>query len=546
MTDLTGQVLCERYRIDAFLGRGGMADVYKAWDRERMVHLALKLLREDLAEDRIFLRRFEREAKVLETLQHPNIVRYFGLEHERLLAFMLMDFIDGSTLRAFLMERGERGLPMSDVLRIMRPVLAAMHYAHVRGIIHCDIKPANIMFDRGGRVYVTDFGIARLAEAATVTLVSAGTPAYMSPEQCRGSEELDGRTDLYALGIVLYEMLTGGERPFKGDTAHPTGTAAERIRWQHLNEVPPSPRTINPEVSPAAEAIVMRCLEKRSSDRFPTATALLSALEQAELHPQVVPAATEGAPATLARTLVEPSGVASLAAATAAAAVPAATVVQPTSPTGQPGLRVAPAAAAVPVAVPTPARPARARLAWLLVPVVVVLCLAAAAVTWAAAGWLMGNATRTPTATDVPATTPVPPTTATELPPTLPPSPAAVIDTLPKPTPTLTAAAAATRLPTDTLPPATSTRLATATTPSRTATRPAPTASSRPPTQPPPTDPPPTDPPPTDAPPPPPTDPPPPPPTDPPPPPPTDPPPPPPTDPPPPPPTATEPPPPPP
>lgn len=260
MERLVGQTLLNRYRVDAFLGRGGMAEVYKAWDRKRSVHVAIKLLNEDLAEDTVFLHRFAREARTIEILQHPHIVRFFGFEEVGRLAFMVMEYIDGSNLRTQL-KLLERPLTLPEALVIVEPVRSALHYAHQMGIFHCDVKPANIFIERTGRVVLTDFGIARLTESATVTFSTPGTPAYMSPEQCRGREDLDARTDVYSLGITTYEMLTL-DRPFKGDTEGATGSRGERVRWEQMHTPALSPRGVNLDISAQAEAAILRSLEK--------------------------------------------------------------------------------------------------------------------------------------------------------------------------------------------------------------------------------------------------------------------------------------------
>jgi len=223
MSELVSRTLLNRYRVDTFLGRGGMAEVYKAWDRRRSVYIAIKVLNEDLAEDYVFLRRFGREAQALELLQHPHIVRFFGFEESRGLAFLVMEYIDGVTLRRQL-RLLDRSLTLPEALAVLQPVCSALHYAHTMGIYHCDVKPANIFIERGGRVVLGDFGIARLTESATVTFSTPGTPAYMSPEQCR-AEDLDAQTDIYSLGITAYEMLTL-DRPFKGETEETTGSRA--------------------------------------------------------------------------------------------------------------------------------------------------------------------------------------------------------------------------------------------------------------------------------------------------------------------------------
>ena len=275
---LIGKTLKNRYQVVESLGRGGMAEVYKVYDSQRAVHLAMKILRQDIAQDPVFLRRFQREAKALADLQHPNIVRFFGLDRDDLLAFLLMEYVEGLSLQAEILRSAGNSLKPARMLEIMRPVCAALHYAHSQGVVHCDIKPGNILLDNNGRILLTDFGIARTLDAATSTMVGIGTPAYMAPELIKGLDPTP-QTDIYALGIVLYEMATGGERPFTGETASVTGTTAEKVRWEHLKLAPVPPSTHNPHISPDLEAIIMRCLEKDPQQRFATALQLLQALQ---------------------------------------------------------------------------------------------------------------------------------------------------------------------------------------------------------------------------------------------------------------------------
>ncbi len=256
-----------------------MARVYKVWDDARAAYLAMKLLRGDFAEDRDFLRRFEQEAQTLERLQHPNIVRFYGLEQERHLVFMLMDYVDGITLRRLIFNRGEP-LSLEEILRYLEPIAAALHYAHTKGVVHCDVKPGNVLINRQGQVLVTDFGVARIAETSTVTLTAVGTPAYMSPEQCRG-QEVSPATDVYALGITLFEMVTGGERPFTGDLSTLPGPRAERVRWEQIYAPPPSPRRFNPALPDSVEQVILRCLSKRPEMRWDGPLAVLSAFQEA-------------------------------------------------------------------------------------------------------------------------------------------------------------------------------------------------------------------------------------------------------------------------
>jgi len=279
--NFVGQVLEGRYRVDAFIGRGGMADVYKVWDRQRAVFLAMKVLHPDLAEDLVFLQRFEREAHTLDRLQHPNIVRFYGLVSSGARAYILMDYIDGLSLRKEIALHRE-GLSPQRVLEIMRPVCAALHYAHQMGRVHCDMKPANIMIHTNGSVFVTDFGISHMSETRTATLTGIGTPAYMAPEQFQPAAPLPTpAADIYALGVTIYEMLTGGQRPFTGDKAQTEGTVTQKIIWEKTHLPPPSPRELIPNLDLRLEAVVMRCLRRDPQARFPTALALYEALQAA-------------------------------------------------------------------------------------------------------------------------------------------------------------------------------------------------------------------------------------------------------------------------
>ncbi|MHB0877678.1 MAG: protein kinase domain-containing protein [Anaerolineae bacterium] len=278
-----GTVLRDRYRLERLLGRGGMADVYLAFDLRRQVHIAVKLLREDLAEDPEFLQRFQREAEALARLDHPYIVRFYSFERQRPLAFIVMDYVPGTTLRTRLMEAGGP-LPAAEVTQVVRQIGSALQYAHNEGFIHRDIKPGNIMLRTDGTALLSDFGIARAMAAMTMTMAPLGTPAYMSPEQILG-QEADPRTDVYCLGVVMYEMVTG-RRPFAGDSG--TGTmSADRVRAEHLHAPPKDPRSLNPGLPTAAAQVILRALAKNPAQRWPNMTALVQAWE----------AAVSGAPA---------------------------------------------------------------------------------------------------------------------------------------------------------------------------------------------------------------------------------------------------------
>jgi serine/threonine-protein kinase len=279
MSILEGRTIAGRYRVDKLLGQGGMAEVYQVWDTQRGTPLALKLLHEDLALDRVFIRRFQREAQTLAKLQHPHIVRLYGIEQADELAFMLLDYIPGPTLRRLIFEnQGPMSLGMTT--QIATDLCSALNFAHSQGYIHCDLKPGNILFDDQGNALLADFGIARMAEGATVTMVGAGTPAYMAPEQVKGLDPVP-QTDIYAMGVILFEMVTGGERPFTGESKDTTGTINELIRWEQVNLPPPDPRMYNPDLPEPIAQIILKCLEKDPGDRYRSAQELSQALQAA-------------------------------------------------------------------------------------------------------------------------------------------------------------------------------------------------------------------------------------------------------------------------
>ena len=194
MDSLTGKTLSDRYQIQEPLGRGGMAEVYRAWDSQRHYDVAIKVIRPDMADDFGFLRRFKREAKVLRTLQHRNIVRFYDFEQHGSLFFIVMDYIKGITLQRRL--RDESNPPSwGEIASILEQMCQALHYGHRRNVLHRDIKPNNVMLGEDGRVSVLDFGLARAIDSASVSLDVMGSPPNMSPEQCCGAE-VDVRSDV--------------------------------------------------------------------------------------------------------------------------------------------------------------------------------------------------------------------------------------------------------------------------------------------------------------------------------------------------------------
>jgi len=290
---MIGQVLLEQFRVEMFIAAGGMGSVYKVWDLKRSTWLAMKALHAEFADDPDSFRRFQREANALKKLAHPNIVPFYGLFRTDDFAFLLQRYIDGPSLGSVLKERKGVPLPLEEALIYLRAISSALGYAHHNNVVHCDVKPGNVLMDAGGSIYLTDFGIARHADSTTTTFAAAGTPAYMSPEQVRG-EALTPASDVYSLAVMAFEMLTG-RRPFRGDgdtpgSAASGATAAERIRAAHLSQPPPDPRSLNPQIEPALAAILLRGLEKVPARRPVSAPAFFEALSAAAgIQPGSVP-----------------------------------------------------------------------------------------------------------------------------------------------------------------------------------------------------------------------------------------------------------------
>ena len=275
--------LAPAYGLDGEIGRGGMGIVYLARDTRLKRMVAVKLLPPELSFRTDIKTRFLREAEMAAQLSHPNIVPIHSVDERDGLVYFVMGLVDGGSVGERLRQFGV--LSVDDTRQILREVASALAYAHARRVIHRDIKPDNILLDRdSGRAMVTDFGIARAASdddsggtRLTATGVAIGTPAYMSPEQCAGEREIDGRADLYSLGTVAYQMLTG-EPPF-------TGGSAPAIMVKHVTEPPVPLGRKRPDVPEDLERIVMRLLAKEPSQRFADGAALMQALDGAPLPP---------------------------------------------------------------------------------------------------------------------------------------------------------------------------------------------------------------------------------------------------------------------
>jgi serine/threonine-protein kinase len=271
------EALAGRYHVDRVLGRGGMATVYLAENRETGVSVAIKVLRPELASI-LGPTRFHREIEILTRLRHPNILPILDSDDRGPFLYFVMPYVAGDSLEALVQREG--ALPVDRVLEIARDLAAAIDYAHGEGILHRDIKPGNVLLEKQ-RALVCDFGIARAIETASEEPISSsglviGTPAYMSPEQAI-SGQLDRRSDIYALGCVVYEMLAG-EPPF-------TGASYQAIIARQLGDKPRSLRVVRPDLPPAVELAVLSALQKDPSERPASAGLLLGELTRFQTDP---------------------------------------------------------------------------------------------------------------------------------------------------------------------------------------------------------------------------------------------------------------------
>jgi eukaryotic-like serine/threonine-protein kinase len=272
VTDVTGQMLGGRYRLGEQIGAGGMARVYRAEDTRLDRTVAVKILSAQFADDPSFVDRFRREARTAAKLNHPNVVGVYDNGAEDGTNYIVMEYVEGRTLAEFL-SGGGRLSPTKSV-EVAEAVCTALEYAHERGVVHRDIKPGNIMVTHDGLVKVMDFGIARLtttAETVAQTAAVLGTAAYLSPEQAQG-QSVDGRSDIYSLGCVLFELLTGSA-PFSGDSAM-------AVAMKHIHDAPPVASKVNPEITPQMDAVVMKALAKNRDNRYQTASEFREDLER--------------------------------------------------------------------------------------------------------------------------------------------------------------------------------------------------------------------------------------------------------------------------
>ena len=283
MFSLTGKQI-GKYRLVEKLGQGGMAQVYKAYQPDLDRYVAIKVLHPHLTGDEDFATRFRREARAVAAIEHPHIVRIYDFDSDEDLAFLVMEYLEGTSLKALLhdLRRRDEQMDTAEVGRIVGAVAKALAHAHRQGLVHRDVKPSNVLITSDGRPVLTDFGIARIVDETVITESGGtlGTPAYMSPEQGKG-ESGDARSDIYALGVMLYQLCTG-RIPFDADTPY-------AIILKHITAPLPPPRSICPELPESVERVILKALAKDPDDRFQNAGELDRAIRAAVEAPDAAP-----------------------------------------------------------------------------------------------------------------------------------------------------------------------------------------------------------------------------------------------------------------
>jgi serine/threonine-protein kinase len=400
---LIGQTL-GKYKITQHLGRGGMAEVYKGYREDLDRTVAIKLMHAFLVAEQDFLFRFKREARAMAKMRHTNIVSVYDFDvHGDNIYYLVMEYIGGGTLKEKLMALAEKGLrlPLDHAIRIAMEVANALTYAHSREMVHRDIKPANIMLDETGKAILTDFGIVKLvggqSMAFTATGALIGTPAYMSPEQALGKPG-DARSDLYSLGVLLFQMVTG-QLPYAADTPL-------AVVMKHVNDPLPVPTEFNPDVPVQVQEIILRAMAKEPEDRYQSSAEMAAALRA--VNPSHATAAIPGIAS-------EGATVVSSAAGPVYDTSGARTSVSSTA-LGRPGTAVAQPPAIDPtVAIPPPIETPKRRVPWVALIGVVGVLIAVAAIFFS--GLLSGGGDQDPTATALVAVAP-PEESATPVEPT--------------------------------------------------------------------------------------------------------------------------------
>lgn len=275
----TGKKLDGRYEIQELIGVGGMANVYRCYDTVDDREVAIKILKDEFLDNADFIRRFKNESKSIAVLSHPNIVRVYDVSFGDMIQYIVMEYIDGITLKEYIAQQGV--IQWKEALHLTTQILRALQHAHEKGIVHRDIKPQNIMLLQDGTIKVTDFGIARNFNSATRTMTeqAIGSVHYIAPEQAKGGNT-DGKTDIYSVGVMMYEMLTG-KLPFVADNA-------VSVAIMQLQSTPKLPREINPDIPQGLEEITLHAMQKDPKDRYESAQAMLNDIDRFRLNPSIV------------------------------------------------------------------------------------------------------------------------------------------------------------------------------------------------------------------------------------------------------------------
>ncbi len=278
MDKYTGKKLDGRYEIRELIGVGGMANVYHCYDTIDAREVAIKILKDEFLDNEDFIRRFKNESKAIAVLNHPNIVRVYDVSFGDMIQYIVMEYIDGITLKEYIDM--QKVLDWKETVHLTTQILKALQHAHENGIVHRDIKPHNIMLLQDGTIKVTDFGIARFSSNATRTMTeqAIGSVHYIAPEQARG-EKTDGKTDIYSVGVMMYEMLTG-TLPFDADSA-------VSVALMQLQANAKRPREINPDIPEGLEEITIKAMQKNPDDRYHSAVEMLSDIERFRLNPSI-------------------------------------------------------------------------------------------------------------------------------------------------------------------------------------------------------------------------------------------------------------------
>lgn len=279
MDKYTGKKLDGRYEIHELIGVGGMANVYRCYDTIDDREVAIKILKEEFLDNAEFIRRFKNESKSIAVLSHPNIVKVYDVSFGDVIQYIVMEYIDGITLKEYIALQGI--IKWREALHLTTQILRALQHAHEKGIVHRDIKPQNIMLLQDGTIKVTDFGIARNFNSATRTMTeqAIGSVHYIAPEQAKGGNT-DGKTDIYSIGVMMYEMLTG-TLPFVADNA-------VSVALMQLQSTPKPPCAINPDIPGGLQEITLHAMEKNPKQRYESAQAMLNDIERFRLNPGIV------------------------------------------------------------------------------------------------------------------------------------------------------------------------------------------------------------------------------------------------------------------